>query len=91
MQKNNQNQRNSPLKTHFKKRLSRVVYLILAGIIATAVNFYNNNLDKTASNDQSTSQLSSEFSKEEQQQAISKIKSAADNTNAQFWVGLKMI
>lgn len=59
--------------------------MLVAAVVASAVNYYNNNNN---SNDVSAIQFTSnKFSQEQQQLAISKIKNAKDNINAQFWVG----
>ena len=59
--------------------------MLVAVAIATGVNYYNKNYstDNVSSDKISVTQ----FSENEQQQAINKIRETKNNTNAQFWIG----
>lgn len=59
--------------------------MLVAVAIATGVNYYNKNYstDNVSSDKISVTQ----FSENEQQQAINKIREAKNNSNAQFWIG----
>jgi len=74
---------------HFKRNLSRkirrIVFMVVVAALASGINYYNN-LNST--NDVSISQIDTKkFTAKQQKQAISKIRKAQHNTNAQFWVG----
>ncbi len=100
MPSNQQKKRRYPFKWNLKRKIRRIVFMLVAAGIATGVNYYNKNYssDEDSSkqsslpSDSSTQRSlkkfsSSQFSENEQQQAIQKIKAAKNNTNAQFWVG----
>ncbi len=60
--------------------------MLVAAAIATGVNYYNKNYSSDTSSSIKTTVT--QFTKNEQKQAISQIREAKNNTNAQFWVGL---
>jgi len=79
------NKSNFPIKNNLKRKLSKIIYLVLAAIIATGVNYYNENFNHSENKSAQSQTLS--FSNKEQQHAISQIQSAKNNTHSQFWVG----
>jgi len=83
--------RRYPFKRHLKRKLRRIAFMLVAALLATGINYYNKNKTSTSSSQNSTSfRVENEtrtFSVKEQQQAIQKIRTEKNNTNAQFWVG----
>ena len=82
---NPQKKRRYPFKRHLSRKIRRIMFMLLATALAGGINYYNG---RTTEKDSFTSQFESQqFSKNQQQQAIDKIRKAQNNTNAQFWVG----
>lgn len=85
MPNNSSKYRRYPFKKNLNRKIRRILFMLVAAAIATGINYYNKNY---SSDKASPTQISvSQFNESEQQQAISKIRNAKNNTNAQFWVG----
>lgn len=85
-----QKKRRYPFKRNLSRKMRRIVFMLVAAAIASGVNYYNKHQGSAESplGQVTTSQdPSNEFSENEQQQAVNRIKKAKENTNAQFWVG----
>lgn len=80
-----QKKRRYPFKQKLSRKFRRIVFMIIAAALASGINYYNNH--KTASNVTISHIDSNQFTAVQQKQAISKIREAQNNTNAQFWVG----
>ena len=80
-----QKKRHYPFKRNLSRKMRRILFMTIAAIIASGINYYNNY--HTANDVSVTHSNSHEFTELQQQQAINKIKKAKNNTNAQFWVG----
>lgn len=87
--------RRYPFKRTLSRKIRRIAFMLIAAVLASAVNYYNDHSankhstieDSSRFQDTLTQKNSTQFSKGEQQQAVSKIRNAKNNTNAQFWVG----
>ena len=82
--------RRYPFKRNLSRKVRRIAFMLVAAALASGVNYYNkhsSNKDSSATQNPPTQKYSTEFSNSEQQQALSKIRAARSNTNAQFWVG----
>ena len=85
MTPNPQKKRRYPFKRNLSRKMRRIVFMLVAAALASGINYYNTHY---GTDDVSITQSSSnEFSEKAQQQAISKIKKAQNDTNSQFWVG----
>lgn len=85
MASKHQKKRRYPIKRNISRRIRRILFMVVAAVLASGINYYNNH---TNNNDVSIAHTdSTTFSKEQQKQAISKIEKAKNNNNAQFWVG----
>jgi len=90
--------RNYPFKRNFNRKLRRIAFMVVAAILATGVNYYNNHKKNTS--DQSTTELTGEklkpgtdqhlykITESDQLLVINKIRAAKDQTDAQFWTKL---
>ena len=82
MPSNPKRKRRYPFKRIMKRKMRRIIFMLVAAAIATGVNYYNKyDSDGKGS---STNITSVEFSVNEQQLAVKKIKSAKDDTMLSF-------
>ena len=89
-----QKKRGFPFKRKLSRKLRRIVFMLVAAAIVSGINYYNKNHNSDYSSEEISStlnsqslKLSNEFSRAEQTQTVEKIRTAKNNTNAQFWVG----
>lgn len=77
--------RRYPFKRNLTRKMRRIVFMLVAAAFAGGINYYNEHF---ASKDAPLIQSApNAFSDKAQLQAVSKIKNAVNNTQAQFWVG----
>jgi len=96
--------RGYPFKRIFKRKLRRITYLVIAAAIASGVTYYKKNysnqsesrsesvttqINTKANNGAFRSTSKDSISNKVQQQAVKKIRAAASDTNAQFWITIQ--
>ncbi len=94
--KNRKNNRNYPFKWQLNRKLRRIIFMLVAVIIASGVNYYHSHFQSTE-NPQTEQrdhlnntqlQTNNGFSKKHQTATLEQIKQAKERTNSRFWVGL---
>ena len=85
--------RNYPFKRQFNRKVRRIIFMLVAAAIATGVNYYNTHYRDTDNlqaeqNNNLQQQNNHQFSLNHQQQALTKLKKAKDQTQSRLWVGL---
>ena len=90
--------RNYPFKRNLNRKLRRITFMVIAGVLAVGINYYNNH--KKTTSEQPTAELNGKKLKQgtdqqlfkitesDQQLVIKKIRAAKDQTDAQFWTSL---
>lgn len=96
--------RGYPFKRVFKRKLRRITYMLLAAAVASGITYYKRNVSnqsatvatqaETTSNSQSNTGKSSSsptrsITNKDQKKAIKRIRAAANNTDAQFWISIQ--
>ncbi len=82
-----QNQwRKYPFKRQLKRKTRRIAFMLIAAVFAAGINYYNTHFRHPE--DQSRAQPAS-LANPVNQQVLQKIRAAANNPNAQFWLTIQ--
>jgi len=94
----NNKRRNYPFKRQLSRKVRRIIFMLVAAVIATGVNYYNTNyrntdnsqteLDGNQKQNKFNLQTNDLFSDKHQKNALAQLQKAKDQTNSRFWVGL---
>jgi len=78
--------RKYPFKRQLKRKIRRITFMLIAAAIAAGLNYYNTHYRKP---DQQEPPQTSSLANPNQQQVLQKIRAAADNPDAQFWLSIQ--
>lgn len=93
----NNKRRNYPFKRQLNRKVRRIIFMLVAAVIATGINYYNTHYGNSdnnqieLSNDRPSNSLlkhNHQFGEKHQQQTLAKLHKAKDQTNSRLWLGL---
>lgn len=78
--------RKYPFKRLFKRKFRRIAFMVIVAALASGLNYYNNHYRHT---DDQGSPQASQVANPDKQQTLQKIRAAANEPDAQFWLSVQ--